>query len=193
MDHVFSHDVIAILRKRCADLSLLQLREYSAITYEAITDLSFFSEADLAIGTPVHAALPGAILDILFGGSSDRQGTLFVLVYLFSILCVGFNAPIDFKEGALSDWLEKSQSVAIKVLSLYSHQFYVNDFGLINPAHEADRASAERTLQSLVLPKVDLRFMPMTSMELHYGSHVYRTNLDADVPQVAGDCTPTTP
>ena len=76
MNHVFNHDVIAILRKRCANLSLLELREYSAITYEAITDLRFFSEADLVVGTPVRAALPGAILDILFGGSAERQGTL---------------------------------------------------------------------------------------------------------------------
>ena len=108
-------------------------------------------------------------------------------------MCVGFDTPIDFKEGALSDWLENSQSVASKILELYSHQFYVNDFGLINPTHEAERASAERTLQSLVLPKVNLRFMAMTPMELWCGSHVYRTNLDAEVPQVAGDCTPTTP
>ena len=88
MDHVFNHGVVAILRKRCADLSLLELREYSAITYEAITDLSFFSEADLAIGTPVRAALPGAMLDILFGGSSERSGTLYFyyLIYLL-IFC----------------------------------------------------------------------------------------------------------
>ena len=65
-------------------------------------------------------------------------------------LCVGFDTPIDFKEGALSNWLENSQSVAAKVLEMYSHQFYVNDFGLINPLHEAPRASAERTLQSMV-------------------------------------------
>ena len=77
MDHVFNPDVIAILRKQCANLSLLELREYSAITYEAITDLRFLSEADLEVGTPVRAALPGAMLDILFGGSSNRQGTLF--------------------------------------------------------------------------------------------------------------------
>ena len=108
-------------------------------------------------------------------------------------MCVGFDAPIDFKEGSLSNWLETSQAVAAKVLKMYSHQFYVNDFGLINPTDEANRASAERTLQSLVLPKVDLRFMAMTPMELYYGPHVYRTNLDADVPQVSGDCTPVTP
>ena len=83
--------------------------------------------------------------------------------------------------------------MAVKILEMYSHQFYVNDFGLINPAQEATRASAERTLQSLVLPKVNIRFMAMTPMELCYGSHVYRTNLDAEVPQVSGDCTPTTP
>ena len=83
--------------------------------------------------------------------------------------------------------------MAIRVLELYSHQFYVNDFGLINPANEAERASAERTLQSLVLPEVNLRFMAMTSMEMWYGSHVYCTNLDAKNPQVAGDCTPVTP
>ena len=74
MDRVFHPDVITILRKRCAELSLMELREYSAITFEAITDLYFFSEADMAIGTPVHSALPGVFLDILYGGSANRKG-----------------------------------------------------------------------------------------------------------------------
>ena len=88
MDHVFDPNVIEILRRRCSDLSLLELREYSAITYEAITDLRFFSEADLAVGTPVHAALPGAMLDVLFGGSSDRQGNLsYNLFVCFNYVC----------------------------------------------------------------------------------------------------------
>ena len=86
MDHVFNPTVIEILRRRCSDLSLLELREYSAITYEAITDLRFFSEADLAVGTPVRAALPGAILDILFGGSSKRQGTLYCNLFVFILI-----------------------------------------------------------------------------------------------------------
>ena len=76
MDLVFSPEVVALLRRKCADLSLLELREYSAITYEAITDLQFLSEEDLAVGTPVRVALPGAFLDILYGGSSKRQGIL---------------------------------------------------------------------------------------------------------------------
>ena len=75
MDHVFHPDVITILRKRCAELSLMELREYTAITLEAITDLFFFSETDMAVGTPVHSALPGAFLDILYGGSANRKGT----------------------------------------------------------------------------------------------------------------------
>ena len=83
--------------------------------------------------------------------------------------------------------------MAVKVLEMYSHQFYVNDFGLINPSQEATRASAERTLQTMVLPKVNLRFMAMTPMELWLGPHVYCTNLDAEAPQIAGDCTPKTP
>ena len=72
---VFSPEVIAILRRKTADLSLIELREYSAITFEAITDLQFLSEEDLAVGTPIHSALPGAFLDILYGGSSNRPGT----------------------------------------------------------------------------------------------------------------------
>ena len=75
MDHVFHPDVITILRERCAELSLMELREYTAITLEAITDLFFFSETDMAVGTPVHSALPGAFLDILYGGSANRKGT----------------------------------------------------------------------------------------------------------------------
>ena len=77
---VFPPEVIAILRRRTVDMSLLELREYSAITYEAITDLQFFSEADLAAGTPIHSALPGVFLDIFYGGSSNRQGTLISFV-----------------------------------------------------------------------------------------------------------------
>ena len=195
MDHAFHPDVIAILRRRCSQLSLMELREYSVITYEAITDLCFLSEEDLAVGTPVHAALPGAFLDILYGGSANRQGIFVKNNFVISLLiiCVGFDAPIEFKEGALSDWLENSQAVATKVLEMFSHQFYVNDYGIINDDDDSVRASHERTLQEAVLAKVDLRFMAMTPMELYYGSHVCFAEWSTDHSKVQANCTLATP
>ena len=86
MDHAFHPDVIAILRRRCAQLSLMELREYSIITYEAITDLCFLSEDDLVVGTPVHAALPGAFLDILYGGSANRRGIFVGNIFMTLLL-----------------------------------------------------------------------------------------------------------
>ena len=88
MDHVFHPDVITILRKRCSELSLMELREYSVITFEAITDLFFLSEADMAVGTPVHSALPGAFLDILYGGAAQKKGTFLLWKWLFVVIIV---------------------------------------------------------------------------------------------------------
>ena len=194
MDHVFHPDVIKILRKRCAELSLMELREYSAITLEAITDLFFFSESDMEVGTPAHSALPGAFLDILYGGSAQRKGTfLFLETVICGNYCVGFDAPIDFKEGAVSNWLATSQSVAEEVLELFSHQFYVDDFGIINNEADSIRAAHECTLQETVLSQINVRFVAMTPMELHYGSYICVAGWNADHLQTIPVCTQSTP
>ena len=75
MSLVYPLPVIAILRQHCSTLSLMELREYAVITYEAITDLSLFHKDCLAVGTPAQQILPGAFLDILFGGTTRRPGT----------------------------------------------------------------------------------------------------------------------
>ena len=194
MDHVFHPDVITILRKRCSELSLMELREYSVITFEAITDLFFLSEADMAVGTPVHSALPGAFLDILYGGSAQRKGIFyFVNNSIWTNYCVGFDAPIDFKEGAVSNWLATSQSVAEEVLELFSHSFYVNDFGIINNEADSIRASHECTLQETVLSQINVRFMAMTPMELFYGSYICVADWNADHLQTVPNCTQSKP
>ena len=83
--------------------------------------------------------------------------------------------------------------MASRVLQLYSHQFYTSDFGVISQSNDSARAAVERTLLSTVLPQVDLRFLAFTSMEKVYGSHVYRSNLDAESPQKFGECSAMTP
>ena len=77
MSLVYPMPVVAILREYCSRLSLIELREYAMVTYEALTDLSLYHNDQLATGTPAHQILPGAFLDILFGGSLQRSGTLF--------------------------------------------------------------------------------------------------------------------
>ena len=74
MSLVYPMPVIAILRKHCSTLSLMELRQYAMITYEAVTDLSLYHRDYLAVGTPAHQILPGALLDVLFGGSTQRTG-----------------------------------------------------------------------------------------------------------------------
>ena len=74
MSKVYPMPVIAILREHCANLSLMDLREYAMITYEAITDLSLYHNDCLVVGTPAHQILPGAFLDIIYGGSAQRSG-----------------------------------------------------------------------------------------------------------------------
>ena len=83
--------------------------------------------------------------------------------------------------------------MANRVLNLYSHQFYTNDYGVINSSHDAVRADAESTLLAEVLPQVNLNYLAMTPMELVYGSYIYRSNLTAENPQCFGECTPMTP
>ena len=74
MSQVYAMPVIAILREKCSELSLMELRERVLLICEAITDLSLFHTDLLAIGTPAHQILPGALLDILYNGSSYRPG-----------------------------------------------------------------------------------------------------------------------
>ena len=107
--------------------------------------------------------------------------------------CVGFDAPIDFKEGAVSNWLAVSQSVADDVLELFSHQFFVDDFGVINNEADSIRASHECTLQEAVLSQIDVRFMAMTPMELFYGSYICVAKWNADHLQTAPNCTQSKP
>ena len=107
--------------------------------------------------------------------------------------CVGYDTPIDFKEGALPDWLKNVQSVAKKVMELFSYQFYVDHYGVIDSEEERTRATAETRLQAVVLPELNLRFMAMSPMEMSYGAHICRTNLHSVPPQHDGECTPQTP
>ena len=85
MDVIYPPPVISILRKRCTELSLIELQEYVVLTFEAITDLSLLPIDVLAVGTPLHDILPGVFLDIFYGGSSNRSGkySLFILFLYF--------------------------------------------------------------------------------------------------------------
>ena len=83
---IYPPPVIAILRKRCTELSLMELQEYVVLTFEAITDLGLFPSDVLAAGTPLHDILPGLFLDIFYGGSSNRSGKYSITLFL--ILCV---------------------------------------------------------------------------------------------------------
>ena len=83
MDLVYSPAVISILRKRCTELSLIELQEYVILTFEAITDLFLIPTDALVVGTPVHDMLPGLFLDIFYGGSSNRASKYSILFFRF--------------------------------------------------------------------------------------------------------------
>ena len=90
---IYPAPVIAILRKRCTELSLIELQEYVILTFEAITDLYLLSSDVLAAGTPLHDILPGLFLDIFYGGSSNRSGKYSISLFL-TLRVLGFNLII---------------------------------------------------------------------------------------------------
>ena len=118
---------------------------------------------------------------------------MFLFLFILLLICVGFCTPIDFKLGTIFDWLETTQSVAKRVLELYSRNFHVDDFGITESTMASVRSQKELELQSIVLPHLDLNFMAVSPMEIALSSHVHVTNLDALVPQTRGSCTPNTP
>ena len=83
--------------------------------------------------------------------------------------------------------------MADEVLKLFSHQFYVDDFGIINSEAESVRASHECTLQETVLSQINVRFMAMTPMELFYSSYVCIADWNADHLQAVPNCTQSKP
>ena len=107
--------------------------------------------------------------------------------------CVGFETPIDFKPGAVFDWLESAQLAAKKVINLYDRNFHVDDFGVTESNIARVRAQAELDLQRLVLPQLDLNFMAVSPIEYSFSRNVYVNNSSANIPQSRGSCTEETP
>ena len=103
--------------------------------------------------------------------------------------CVGFDTPIDFKLGAIFDWLEVAQLVTKKVLHIYSKDFHVDDFGITESTEARVRAQKELALQASVLPLLDLNFMAMSTIEQIFSSHVFVVNSASTILQTRGHCT----
>ena len=108
------------------------------------------------------------------------------------IICVGFNAPIDFNPGALTNLLEVTQAIVKRTLGLFSHSFLLPASHVHAETAEA-RQTAERTLKSTVLPQLDVTLMAYTPMERNLGSYCYINNSEAIVPQCTGSLSVTTP
>ena len=83
--------------------------------------------------------------------------------------------------------------MAEKVIKMYSRNFYMDHYGVINSEEESTRSKLETKLKEAVLPELNLRFMAMSEMELFYGSHICRANPHSDPPQFDGECTAETP
>ena len=83
--------------------------------------------------------------------------------------------------------------MAERVINMYSHNFYMDHYGVINPEEESTRAKLETKLKETVLPELNLRFMAMSEMELFYNSYICRANPYSDPPQFDGECTAETP
>ena len=83
--------------------------------------------------------------------------------------------------------------MAKKVIEMYSYNFYMDHYGVIDSEEESTRAQLETKLKETVLPELNLRFLAMSEMELCFNSHVCRTNPHSDPPQQDGECTAATP
>ena len=116
---------------------------------------------------------------------------IILFVYKLLILCVGYNAPIDFQPGAMTNLLETAKCLVKKTLIIFSKQY-------ILPSHVEsetadDRKAIDESLMSEVLPQLDVNLMAVTPMERHYGDFCYINHSQALVPQVTGSLSPQTP
>ena len=83
--------------------------------------------------------------------------------------------------------------MATKVVRLYSRNYYADDFGVTDQAETRRRSEFETNLQAVVLPLLDIRFLAVSSMEIHCRSSVYIRNADVQTPQFQGRCSLRTP
>ena len=114
-----------------------------------------------------------------------------LFVFKLLILCVGYNAPIDFRPGALTHLLESVKCSVQKTLAIFSKQY-------ILPSHVEsetadDRKAIDESLISEILPQLDVHLMAVTPMERHYGDFCYINHSQALIPQVTGSLSPQTP
>ena len=73
---VYDDITMSNLRQDMSDWSLLVIRERCLVLLEIITDLAFFSSAQLSAGGSVYELARFALLDSLYGGDSYRQREL---------------------------------------------------------------------------------------------------------------------
>lgn len=119
---------------------------------------------------------------------NDQVSFIYLYSYLF---CVGFSSPIDFNPGAMTNLLVTSQQVVQGVLDIFSRQYY-----LPSPAESSTaklRTEMEKTLNSEVLPRLDVTLMSVGAMERHLGDHIYINNSTATTQQLIGSCSSQTP
>ena len=188
---VYNHEVLAIVRKFLSDCPLFQLRECVLFLLGIVTDLSEIPSHLLRIDTPVYEMLQRAILDSLYFGSSNRPSEYFIIIFGAIVICVGYNAPIDFNPDSLTHWLATSKLVTTKVLSMFRKQYLLPTH--VDPETAEARTVAEDDLLEEVLPHLDLDLMLISPMERHLGSFCYKNHSKALVPQVTGQLSASTP
>ena len=84
LDLVYTSDVISIVRSHLSRLPLLELFKLTSYLMAIITDISTYPAAYFEIDGPYGEMLPVALLDVLFGGITNRPGTNLLFVNLIS-------------------------------------------------------------------------------------------------------------
>ena len=113
------------------------------------------------------------------------------LFFQITNLCVGYDAPIAFKPGALTNLLSSTKCSVQKALSIFSRQYILPPH--IDSETSDVRKALDESLLSEVLPQLDVRLMAVTPMERHFGDFCYINHPDASTPQVTGSLSPQTP
>ena len=106
-------------------------------------------------------------------------------------MCVGYDAPIDFKPGALSHLLATSQLILKRVLGIFSRQYTLPTH--VDSSSTEERQKTDLLLMTEVLPQMDIRLMALTPMERFYGDFCYINHSEALIPQSTGSLSPSTP
>ena len=153
---VYPDTLVSELRPYLSGMKLMELRERVLKLLFIITDLALVPSSNLQFGAPFLSLLGYAIIDTLFDGSTNRPGTISVLMEYISHFCVGFRTPLSLDTVLLSQWLITSQIAVDEAISIFETITCVQ-----HPNYSTDSEYA-------ALLKVNAKYLVLSPFEIHY-------------------------